>query len=238
MLLLVRRATGGSGAGGSGAAAAGLAARRSGSVALLRRCPAPARAFAGASARQQARRQAKQARPTAQKGSSWALDEIEPVALIDQRYIWHFKGVMALCIGFAAYHIMPFAYGATVPVSVRLCKSKDPFMQKSGVSRIGFIARNSNMRKEIIVEGLAALVRLMEISEDEEVLKQVLEIVTKLASESADDEREFMGLDSPVEAAQALAVNERWAPELRELAAATVAALQKRDGSRSAEPLI
>ena len=41
----------------------------------------------------------------------------------------HFKGVMFLCIGFAAWHVLPYAYGATVPVSVRLCKSKDPFMQ-------------------------------------------------------------------------------------------------------------
>ena len=205
----------------------------------LRRPPARAFASGGARRAQQGRQAARQAKPPAAKaGSKWALDEIEPVALVDQKYLWHFKGMMALCIGFAAYHIMPFAYGATVPVSVRLCKSKDPFMQRSGVSRIAYIAMNSNMRKEIIVEGLAALVRLLQISEDEEVLKQVLEIVTKLASESADDEREFMGLDGPVEAAQALAVNERWGPELRQLAAGTVAALEKRDGSRSAEPLI
>ena len=69
------------------------------------------------------------------------------------------------------------------------------------------LAANSNLRQTIIVEGTDAMVRLLRVSEEEEVLKQVLEIITKLARESADDERELMCLDEPVEAAQAIAAN-------------------------------
>ena len=111
-------------------------------------------------------------------------------------------------------------------------------LQRSGVSRLKMLASNRNLRQTIIVEGMDAMARLLRCSDEEDVLTQVLEIVTKLASESADDEREVMCLDGTVEAAQALAENAKWSPELRALAAGAVAALQTRDGSVSEEPLI
>ena len=52
----------------------------------------------------------------------------------------HFKGAMFLCMGFAAWHVLPYAYGATVPVSVKLCKSKDPFMQVGCKHRVVLMA--------------------------------------------------------------------------------------------------
>lgn len=102
------------------------------------------------------------------------------------------------------------------------------------------LAANSNLRQTIIVEGTDAMVRLLRVSEEEDVLKQVLEIITKLARESADDERELMCLDEPVAAAQAIAANARWSPELREMAVAAATALETRDGSISdpEKPLI
>lgn len=113
-------------------------------------------------------------------------------------------------------------------------------MQRSGVSRLNMLAANSNLRQTIIVEGMDAMVRLLRVSEEEDVLKQVLEIIAKLARESADDEREVMCLDEPVEAAQAIAEDLRWSLELRALASAAVTALQTRDGSISdpSKPLL
>ena len=108
------------------------------------------------------------------------------------------------------------------------------------MSRLKMLAAQSNLRQTIIVEGMGAMVRLLRVSEEEDVLKQVLEIITKLARESADDEREVMCLDEPVEAAQAVAGNTKWSPELRALAADAIAALETRDGSISdpVQPLI
>lgn len=102
------------------------------------------------------------------------------------------------------------------------------------------LVSNGNLRQTIIVEGMAAMVRLLQVSEEEDVLKQVLEIITTLATESADDERQVMCLDEPVEAAQAIAGNAKWSPELRALALAAAAALETRDGSisDSGKPLI
>lgn len=108
------------------------------------------------------------------------------------------------------------------------------------MSRLKMLAAQSNLRQAIIVEGMDAMVRLLRVSEEEDVLKQVLEIITKLARESADDEREVMCLDEPVEAAHAVAGNAKWSPELRALAVDAVEALETRDGSVSdpEQPLI
>ena len=60
------------------------------------------------------------------------------------------------------------------------------------------IVGNRNMHQTIALEGTGALVRLLAVSEDEELVRQVLTIISAVATTAADDEREMMMLDGPV----------------------------------------
>jgi hypothetical protein len=110
-----------------------------------------------------------------------------------------YKAIMLGLVAAAGWHIVPGAFTSSVPQSAKLVASKDVFMQRSGLSRIGMMLTQSKLHNVIIAEAHEALVNLLATSEEADIVESVLSILTRLATEGKDDEREYMCVDGSLD---------------------------------------
>lgn len=149
-----------------------------------------------------------------------------------------YKGITLAMVAAAGYFVLPSALTSSVPQAGKLCASKDVFMQRSGVSRMVMIAANKSMHKQILLDAIDPLVKVLRESEEEDILDQVLDVILTVATQGADDDRELMCLDGALEAAQQLTAKENCSATIRAKAAEASTALELRDGTVSQIPMV
>ena len=113
-------------------------------------------------------------------------------------------------LGFTAYSawcILPFVYHSTVPSAIQLCRSKDAFMQRTGVSRLKVVVMSSDSCRRDAFGGDAVpvLLRLLQLTAEAAVQHSILEVMQRLIEPATEEERQQLLLSGAEPALAALA---------------------------------
>lgn len=95
---------------------------------------------------------------------------------------WVVKGLVLAMLTYIGMNVAPMMGENMVRHSVSLVKVKDPFMKRSGASRLTMIATDDEKRKRIVdAGGVKALMGMLETASDDDTRREALTTLATLA---------------------------------------------------------
>lgn len=95
---------------------------------------------------------------------------------------WVVKGLVLAMLTYIGMNVAPMMGENMVRHSVSLVKVKDPFMKRSGASRLAMIATDDDKRKRIVdAGGVKALLSMLETAADDDTRREAVTALAMLA---------------------------------------------------------
>ncbi|KAI5055531.1 hypothetical protein GOP47_0029052 [Adiantum capillus-veneris] len=111
-----------------------------------------------------------------------AEDENVPIeSELRRKAGWLLKILAAVTITYVSFNAFPIMGDSLIWQSVALVRSNDPFMKRSGASRITMIATNDRRRKNFVeVGGVVELAKMLESAPDDKTRREAVKALVSL----------------------------------------------------------
>lgn len=98
-----------------------------------------------------------------------------------KKFGWLLKVLAAVTLTYVSFHMFPMMGDSLIWQSVALVRSEDPFMKRSGASRISRIATNDERRKSFVqAGGVRELVKMLEMAPDDKTRREAVKALVSL----------------------------------------------------------